>query len=76
MTASKALADRPAIEELSAAALARELHCHVRKVKAALEAGEIPGAYRTDGGQWRCPRWAVMRWQAVRGGLDPAEVLR
>lgn len=65
---------REAIEELSAAALAKELHCHVRKVKAALEAGDIPGAYRTDGGQWRCPRWCFARYQARRGGITDEEL--
>lgn len=70
---------REAIEELSAAALAKELHVHVRKVKALFEAGKVEGAYQTEPGprghrQWRVPRWCWARFQAIRGGINPTEV--
>lgn len=69
---------REAIEELSLSEVAKLLHCHPRVVRAAYERGEIPGAYRTDGGakgkqQYRFPLWVVQRWQAARGGIELAQ---
>lgn len=55
------------IEELSAAALAREVGRSRQYISRVLESGAIPAAYKTDGQkrpQWKCPRWAWRAWQA------------
>lgn len=58
------------IEELSLNQLAHEVKCHPSVIGKRFERGEVPGAYRTDGGQWRIPRgmWAAyVVARALRG---------
>ena len=60
------------LRELSARQAARELGIGDERMRAILEAGEIPEAYRTDGGRvregrWAIPRWAIREFQARRG---------
>lgn len=53
------------VREFSARRAAREVHCGDKRVLKALEDGEL-GGYRTDGGQWRIPEWALREWQESR----------
>ena len=53
------------VEMLSLAKAAKALHVNERTAKRILDS--IPETQRTDGGQYRVPVWALMRWQKMQG---------
>lgn len=61
------------VRELSARAVARALGCSDGRVLSLLAAGEL-GGYRTEGGQWRVPEWALREYQEHRIAAQREEV--